>query len=651
MRQAVAQTRDFRDAAGAAVATGGAGQVAQGFGEAGRRIKLLGAGGRRAQRVGERVAAAQATQQVGETAQVLAGLGEALQRGGRADFTGTGFRAQLRQAIAHTGNFRYAAAVAATGQAGQTAAQGFAQARRRVQLLGRGGGRAYGFGQRVAAAQAAEHVLDVAQVLAGFGQTLDRGGRADFTGTGFRAQLAQQLLTAGKFRGAAVTAGQTFQGFHEAGRRIQTFLGRHRAQGVGQRVAAFQTTVGETAEQTFQITEAAAQLEQAVERRGGTDFLTRGHRADAFQSHAGAGNLRGATAGCGGQLTGRFGEAGRRVKAFRRGGGRAQGFGERVAATEAAEQVFETAEAAAGFRQTVDRGGRADFGFQGLRADAGQRVGQLIQTGYVRRAAVATVTAAGQTGQITQTGQAGHAATAHGFLETHHRVHAAGAGFQRTNGVGERVRVGDHVDNGDVDTAGFVETVQRGLRADTGTGAFRAELVQELVGTGHAAAAVTATGQAGQTAVGAAGHFREAGGRVKGRLGGRHRAQLLGDRVAAADQLLQAVQVGGRFLQTGDRERQRAVGQESGRIIEAFRERRRVERPFQIERGRRGGTELSDHVGGIRRAAFGFFAFLDAKNRIKRRAGGPFRGLRAEFFGKGVGLVHDRRHFFRQVTG
>ncbi len=464
------------------------------------------------------------------------------------------------------------------------------------------------------------------------------------------------MLTAGK-RVTAVTAGQrhaagqTFQGFHEAGRRIQTFLGRHRAQGVGQRVAAFQTTVGETAEQAFQVAEAAAQLEQAVERRGGTDFLTRGHRADAFQSHAGAGNLRGATTGCGGQLTGRFGEAGRRVKAFRRGGGRAQGLGERVAAAQAAEQVFETAEAAAGFRQTVDRGGRADFGFQGLRADAGQRVGQLIQTGYVRRAAVATVTAARQTGQITQTGQAGQAATAHGFLETHHRVHAAGAGFQRTNGFGERVRVGEHVDNGDVDTAGFVETVQRGLGADTGTGAFRAELVQELIGTGHAAAAVTATGQTGQAAVGAAGHFRETGGRVKGRLGGRHRAQLLGDRVAAADQLLQAVQVGGRFLQTGDRERQRAVGQESGRIIEAFRERRRVERPFQIERGSRGGTELSDHVGGIRRTAFGFFAFLDAKNRIKRRAGGPFRGLRAEFFGKGVGLVHDRRHFFRQVTG
>ena len=195
------------------------------------------------------------------------------------------------------------------------------------------------------------------------------------------------------------------------------------------------------------------------------------------------------------------------------------------------QQVLHVLEVAAGFRQTVNRGGRAQFRHGGFRAE-------LLKSRCER---ITTVTAIAT---ITTTGDA---AAHQGFGETLGRINSAVLRILRANLFGEAVAFREQVVDVHVGTAGFVQTVDGRLRTQFLFAGFRAELGEQLVSTRHLAA--TATGQAAL-----AGCFCKAVGRIDFTIGGLFRAQRISQRVGATNHVTDILEVTGRFLQTGRRE-------------------------------------------------------------------------------------------------
>ena len=497
----------------------------------------------RAQRLGQRVGTGD---QILNVAKGGTGFGQTVDGRGRAHFACSGFRTERLQHRCQR------VITATTGQAASTTGR-FFKAGSRIDRRGLGRFRAQVFCQRVRTEQQILHVLEVAT---GFRQAIYRGGRADFVFSGFRTELFQHW----RQRVITATAGQTASTtgrFFEAGCRVnRRGLSRFRAQVFRQRVRAQQ--------QVLNVTKRRTGFSQTVDGRGRAHFTCSGFRTELFQYWR---QRVIATTATGQSATANFHEAGCWINRRGLGRFRTQVLGQRV---RAQQQVLHIFEITARFRQTVHRGCRADRCGSGIRTE-------LFQYRRKRVAAIATARVAGET---TNT---------HGrFGEAIRRVHSAIRRILRTDLFCQRIGRGDHVDDGDIDTAGFIQT--RGWRGRVGRNraGFRAKLLGNRVC--GAIATVTTTGQ-----IATSSGFCEAVGRVNVTVQGFFRADRLGNRVGTAQQIACVLKIARRFLQTS-RSKGAGLLEEPGQgSLRIFLQHGRIKQAGRIKGHRRIRAELLDN--------------------------------------------------------
>ena len=377
------------------------------------------------------------------------------------------------------------------------------------------------------------------------------------------------------------------------------------------------------------VTEVTTGFGQTVDRRGRTQIRFGGFRAELrqYRLQRVAIGTRQATA-TRGKATGCFRETGCGINRAVGSRFRAQLFCQRVGTQQ---QVLHVLEVTTSFSQAVDRGGWAKVRHGGFRAELFKGRSEWVAT------AVAAITTTWN-------------ATAHqGFSKTLGRINSAIRIIFRTNLLGQRITRGEHIVDVYIGTAGFVETVDRGFRAQLLFAGFRAKLGKQLVRTGQAAIA------AGQIATATNG-FRKAGSGINRAIRRRFRAQLLGQRVGATDHVTDVLEIPGRFLQTGCREGGRTVKRRVGIVKEILVQHFTVESQRGIKYLRRFRAELLYYriqrqlIAGIFLGSV--FAFIQTGCGINGTALPCIAGRTGtQSIGQFVLIVDDFCDFRRQGTG
>ena len=404
--------------------------------------------------LGQRVGA---QQQVLHVFEVTTGFGQTVDGGSRTQVRFGSVRAELRQ-------YRLQRVAISTRQATATrgkATGSFFKAGSRINRAVRRGFRAQLLGQRVGAQQ---QVLNVAEITASFGQTVQRRGRAQVGFGGFRAELRQYRLqrVAIGTRQATTTRGKTTGRFREAGSGIDRAVRRRfRAQLFGQRVG--------TQQQVLNVLEVAARFCQTVNWCGRTQVCHRGFRAELFKGRSeriaatvaavsaitAAGDIAQAEQ-CFGETLGRVDTAIRIIHGT-------DLLGQRIAG---GEHVIDFDVGTAGFVQTVDGRLRSQFLFAGFRAQLGE---QLVSTRHFATAA---------TGQPALAGR---------FCETAGRIEVIASSFFRAQLIGKRVGAADHVSDVLEITGRFLQTGCRegGRTVKGGVGIVKEILIQHFAVEGQ----------------------------------------------------------------------------------------------------------------------------------------------------------------------
>ena len=218
---------------------------------------------------------------------------------------------------------------------------------------------------------------------------------------------------------------------------------------LGQRIAAKQ--------QVLHVAKVTASFSQAIQRSGRAQIRLGGVRAELCQyrlQRVAIGTRQLTTAWR--KTTGRFHETGCRINGCIRRGFRTQLLGQRVAAQQ---QVLHVAKVATSFSQTIDRRGRAQICFGGVRAELCQYRFQRIAIG---------------TRQLTTAWRK----TTGRFHETGSRINRSIRRRLRAQLLGQRVGAQQQVLYVLEVATGFRQAVYRGGRADFVFSGFRAELFQ-----------------------------------------------------------------------------------------------------------------------------------------------------------------------------
>ena len=187
------------------------------------------------------------------------------------------------------------------------------------------------------------------------------------------------------------------------------------------------------------------------------------------------------------------------------------------------------AEVTTGFRQTVDRSRRTQVAHGGFRAELRQY--------RLQRVTVSTWQTAAARGKATG-----------GFFEASCGINRAVRRGFRAQLLGQRVGAQQQVLHVAEVTTGFRQTVDRSGRTQVAHGSFRAELRQNWLQR-----VTVSTWQTTATRGKATGCFRETGCGIDRAVRRGFRAQLLGQRVGAQQQVLHVLEVTASFRQAVDR--------------------------------------------------------------------------------------------------